>query len=153
MLGWTKTSDTRQTSPRCLSTPHPTFCWKINWPERSRQCGPSGYSSPGPTLDKSLKAGRSLCPVISLHYYLDRTSAKQGADLSHLQERFWRRYLPCHNFFMDQADWSCATSSLIRKPSPNIRLKPIMWGPLLLLRPSSWEFPYDKFVSLSFEVT
>ena len=27
-----------------------------------------------PTLDKSLKADRSLCPVRALHYYLDRTS-------------------------------------------------------------------------------
>ena len=26
------------------------------------------------TLDKSLKADRSLCPVRALHYYLDRTS-------------------------------------------------------------------------------
>ena len=27
-----------------------------------------------PTLDKSLKSDRSLCPVRALHYYLDRTS-------------------------------------------------------------------------------
>ena len=41
---------------------------------QSRQCGPTGYSSPGPTLDKSLKAGRSLCPIRAMHYYLNRTS-------------------------------------------------------------------------------
>ena len=27
-----------------------------------------------PTLDRSLKSDRSLCPVRALHYYLDRTS-------------------------------------------------------------------------------
>ena len=35
-----------------------------------------------PTLDKSLKGDRSLCPVRALHYYLDRTSdLRQNKDL------------------------------------------------------------------------
>ena len=35
-----------------------------------------------PTLDKSLKSDRSLCPVRALRYYLDRTSdLRQNKDL------------------------------------------------------------------------
>ena len=35
-----------------------------------------------PTLDKSLKGDRSLCPVRALHYYLDRTSdLRQNKEL------------------------------------------------------------------------
>ena len=41
--------------------------------------------------------------------------------------------------------WPYVMSSLIRRPSPNIRLKPMMLGPLLLLRPSSRESPWKTF--------
>ena len=35
-----------------------------------------------PTLDRSLKSDRSLCPVRALHYYLDRTSdLRQNKEL------------------------------------------------------------------------
>ena len=34
-----------------------------------------------PTLDKSLKGDRSLCPVRALRYYLDRTSDQQNKEL------------------------------------------------------------------------
>ena len=35
-----------------------------------------------PTLDKSLKEDRSLCPVRALHYYLDKTQdLRQGKEL------------------------------------------------------------------------
>ena len=35
-----------------------------------------------PTLDKSLKGDRSLCPVRALHYYLDRTlDLRQNKEL------------------------------------------------------------------------
>ena len=44
----------------------------------SRQCGPTGYTSPGPqTLDRSLKSDRSLFPVRALRYYLDRSSGRR----------------------------------------------------------------------------
>ena len=51
-----------------------------------------------PTLDKSLKSDRSLCPVRALRY-LDRTS-----DLCLLQERLRQRHLPCHYLLMDQTN-------------------------------------------------
>ena len=35
-----------------------------------------------PSLDKSLKEDKSLCPVRALHYYLDRTKdLRKGKDL------------------------------------------------------------------------
>ena len=40
-----------------------------------------------PTLDKSLKSDRSLCPVRALRYYLDRTSELGGVSICLLQER------------------------------------------------------------------
>ena len=46
-----------------------------------------------PTLDRSLKSDRSLCPVRALRYYLDRTS-----DLRQNKE------LVCHHLLMDQTD-------------------------------------------------
>ena len=42
----------------------------------SRQCGPRGITALAPTLDRSLKSDRSLCPVRALCYYLDRTSGR-----------------------------------------------------------------------------
>ena len=42
----------------------------------SRQCGPRGITALAPTLDRSLKSDRSLCPVRALRYYLDRTSGR-----------------------------------------------------------------------------
>ena len=58
-----------------------------------------------PTLDKSLKDDRSLCPVRALCYHLGRTS-----DLRHnkelvfvsFQERFQQGHLSCHHLLMDQ---------------------------------------------------
>ena len=60
-----------------------------------------------PTLDKSLKSDRSLCPVRSLRYYLRhylRLKAEQGVSLCFLQERFRQGHLPCHYLLMDQAN-------------------------------------------------
>ena len=36
--------------------------------------GPVGIPAMAPTLDKSLKANCSLCPIKAMHYYLERTS-------------------------------------------------------------------------------
>ena len=43
-------------------------------------------------------------------------------------------------------------SSVTKKPSPYIRLKPVMSGPLLLLRPPSWESPWSGFCQPATEV-
>ena len=50
MLGKTKTSDTSQTGQRCLY-PAPSLLFQEPAGQgESRQCGPSGYASPGPQL-------------------------------------------------------------------------------------------------------
>ena len=61
---------------RCPCTRHPAFSPRISWPRGSRQCGPRGITALAPTLDRSLKSDRSLCPVRALRYYLDRTSGR-----------------------------------------------------------------------------
>ena len=48
------------------------------WPGFCSACG----HSLAPSLDKSLTEDKSLCPVIALRYYLDRTKdLRQGKDL------------------------------------------------------------------------
>ena len=71
MLGYIRTSDTSQAGLRCPCTPHPAFYPRTSW---LRKVQILSYQPWPPTLDKSLKGDRSLCPVRALRYYLDRTS-------------------------------------------------------------------------------
>ena len=73
MLGKTEILDT---SPTGQSVPVPVT--QLSLQESAgqrgpRQCGPRGITALAPTLDRSLKSDRSLCPVRALRYYLDRT--------------------------------------------------------------------------------
>ena len=77
----TRILDTSQTGQRCLCTHHPAFFLRTSWLRRVQIVWPQCYTSLAPTLDKSLKSDRSLCPVRALPYYLDRTS-----DLSQNKE-------------------------------------------------------------------
>ena len=88
-----------------------------------------------PTLARSLKSDWSLCPVRALRYYLDRTS-----DLRLNKELVFVSFKKGFD-----KDISPATSSQTRKPSPYIRLKPVMSGPLLLPRPSSQESHWNRY--------
>ena len=55
--------------------PSPSFLSKNQLAEKSPDSvAPGVITALAPTLDRSLKSDRSLCPVIALHYYLDRTS-------------------------------------------------------------------------------
>ena len=92
-----------------------------------------------PSLDRPLKGDRSLCPVRALRYYLDRTAdLRQNKELVFVS--FKTSHLPPSPHGSNRL-WFCAMSSLTRRPSPYIRLKPMMLGPLLLLRPSNQGFP------------
>ena len=95
-----------------------------------------------PAMDKSLKADRSQWPVSALHYYLDRTSGRtRSLPWSPSRKALTKiSSLPLSSHGWSK-QWSYAMNSQIRRPLPYIRLKPMMWGPLLLLRPSSQEFP------------
>ena len=47
MLGKTGILDTNPIGQRCPRIHYPAFYPRISWPRGSRQCGPSGYNSPG----------------------------------------------------------------------------------------------------------
>ena len=83
MLGRTGISDTNLTGQRCPCTHHPAFFPKISWLKRAQIVWPRWLYQPWPpTLDRSLKADRSLCLVRALRYYLDRTSdLRQNKEL------------------------------------------------------------------------
>ena len=84
MLGYIRTSDTSQTGLRCLCTPHPAFYPRTSWLRRAQiVVALVVIPALAPTLDKSPKGDRSLCPVRALRYYLDRTSdLRQNKELA-----------------------------------------------------------------------
>ena len=50
MLGYLRTSDTSETSPRCLFTPHPAFFPRTSWPKRVQTIWPRWLFQPWPPL-------------------------------------------------------------------------------------------------------
>ena len=98
-----------------------------------------------PTLDRSLKADRSLCPVRALRYYLDRTSGRiRNWSLSPSKTASTKTSpLPLSPPGSNRL-WSYVMSSRIRRPIPYIRIKPMMYGPLLLPKPSSQGSPWSR---------
>ena len=120
---------------------HPAFYPRVSWLRRAQIVWPQcSYQPWPPTLDKSLKGDRSLCPVRALRYYLDRTSdLRQNKELVFVsfKKGFDKDISPATiSSWIKQTVILCL-SSLIRRPLHCIRLKPMMSGPLLLLRPSS----------------
>ena len=83
MLGYIRTSDTSQTCLKCLCYPSPSFLSKNQLAkEGPDSMAPVVIPALVPTLDKSLKGVRSLCPIRALCYYLDRTSdLRQNKEL------------------------------------------------------------------------
>ena len=76
MLGKTEILDTNPTG-QGVPVPVTQLSLEESAGQRgSRQCGPRGITALAPTLDRSLKSDRSLCPVRALCYYLDRTSGR-----------------------------------------------------------------------------
>ena len=63
--------------------PSPMFLAKNHLAKEGPECvAPVVIPALAPTLDKSLKEDRSLCPVRALHYYLDKTQdVRQGKEL------------------------------------------------------------------------
>ena len=57
--------------------PSPSFLYKDQLAkEGPDSVAPGVITALAPTLDRSLKSDRSLCPVRALRYYLDRTSGR-----------------------------------------------------------------------------
>ena len=64
------------TGQRCPCTHHPPFA-KNQLAKEGPDCvAPVVIPALAPTLDRSLKYDRSLCPVRALRYYLNRTSGR-----------------------------------------------------------------------------
>ena len=76
MLGRTKSSDTSLTGQRCLYPESSLLSKNQLAKEGPASVAPVIIAVLAPTLDKSLKADRSLCPDRALHYYLDSTSGR-----------------------------------------------------------------------------
>ena len=98
-----------------------------------------------PTLDKSLKSDRSLCPVRALRYYLDRTSGRIRSWFLSPSRKVSTKssHLPPSPHGSSRPR-SYVMSSLTRRPTLCIRLKPMMSGPLRLPRPSNPESPWNR---------
>ena len=100
-----------------------------------------------PTLDKSLKEDRTLCPVRALRYYLDKTK-----DL--LQANSWSLCLSRRTsirtslllrFLLGLNKPSCcAINCPMRMHNNCIRSEPMMCGPLQLLRPFKEVCPWTR---------
>ena len=138
MLG---TSDTSQTGLKCLY-PSPSFLSKNQLAkEGPDSVAPVIIPALTPTLDKSLKGNRSLCPVRALHYYLDRTSdLRQNKELVFVsfKKGFDKNISPA-----TISSWIKQTVILCYELSDQeaLTLKPMMFWHLLLLRPSSLGSP------------
>ena len=78
MLGYIRTSDTSQSL-----YPSPSFLSKNQLAkEGPDSVAPVVIPALAPSLDRSLKDDRSLCPVRALRYYLDRTTdLRQNKEL------------------------------------------------------------------------
>ena len=83
MPGYTKTSRHQADWSKVSLYPSPSFLSKNQLvKEGPDSVAPVVIPALAPTLDKSLKGDRSLCPVRALHYYLDRTSdLRQNKEL------------------------------------------------------------------------
>ena len=125
--------------------PSPSFLSKNQLAKEGPDCvAPVVIPALAPTLDRSLKSDRSLCPVRALRYYLDRTSGRiKSWSLSPLRKASTKiSHLPLSPHGSNRL-WSYTMSSQTKRPTLCIRSKP-MSGPLLLLRHSKLEFPWNR---------
>ena len=83
----------------------PSFLAKNHLAKEGPECvAPVVIPALAPTLDKSLKEDRSLCPVRALRYDLDKTQdLRQGKELVFVsfKKRFHEGYLSCYNLVLD----------------------------------------------------
>ena len=125
--------------------PSPSFLFKNQLAkEGPDSVAPVVIPALAPSLDRSLKFDRFVCPVRVLHYYLNRTSdIRQNKDLDFVsfKKRFDKDISPATiSSWIKQTVILCyPMRSLTRRPILYIRLKTMMSGPLLPIRPSSQE--------------
>ena len=77
----TEISGSKQIGQRCPFISLPPSCPRTSWLVMA-QIAPVVIPALSPSLDRSLKEDRSLCPVRMLHYYLDKTQElRQNKEL------------------------------------------------------------------------
>ena len=145
MLGYIRTSDTSQTGLRCLCTPHPASYPRISWLRKVQIVWHQWSSQPWHHL--WIGHSRVTGPYVQLEPCVTTWTGLQTSG----RIRSWslspsRRVLIKTSRLPPSPHgsnrlWFCAMSSLTRRPSPYIRLKPMMLGPLLLLRLSNQGSP------------
>ena len=85
--------------------PSPSFLSKIQLAKKGPDSvAPGVITALAPTLDRSLKSDRSLCPVIALRYYLDRISGRLRRWVLSPLRKVSTRHLTCHYLLLVQAD-------------------------------------------------
>ena len=85
--------------------PHPAFSPRFSWPKKGPDSvAPGVITALAPTLDRSLKSDRSLCPVIALRYYLDRISGRIRRWVLSPLRKVSTRHLTYHYLLLVQAD-------------------------------------------------
>ena len=149
MLGRKEISDTNLTGQRCPCTHHPAFFQRINWPKRVHTVWPQWIFQPWPQLwiDPSSLIGPS---VWSEHYATIWTGPQTSGRIRSWSLSPSRKvstktsHLPPSPHGSNRLR-SYVMSFLIKRPTLYIMSKPMMSGPLLLLRLSNRESPWNRF--------
>ena len=138
MLGNTRTSDTSLTSLRCPCTLHPAFCQRMSWPKRVQTVWPQWLYQPWPQLWINLWSltGPSVWSELCAAIWTGPQTSPSRRVLTKTSHQLL-------SSLESSKLWSCVMSSLIKRPTLYIRSKS-MSGPLLLLRPSSRESPWNR---------
>ena len=145
MLGYIRPSDTNQTGLRCPCTPHPGSYARISWLKRVQIVWPQWSLQPWHHLwighSRVINPYVQLEPCATTWTGLQILGRIRSWFLSPSRKGLTKTSpLPPSPHGSNKL-WFCAMSSLTRRPSPCIRLKPMMLGPLLLLRPSNQGYP------------
>ena len=146
MLGSRKTSDTKDTGPKCLSTSRPAFSPRTSWPKRVQTVWPRCLLMPWPQLYMNqsrliyhcahLEPCTTIWQDLRQNKELVFVSFKKGLDKDRSPATI--------------SSWIKQTMILSYKLSDQESLtlhqvKPMLLGPVLLLKLSSWVSPQNRY--------
>ena len=108
MLGYKRTSHTSQTGLRCPCTPHPAFFPRTSWLRRAQILLPLVViPALAPTLDKSLKGDRSLCPVHDVRASAASIAFQSGVSLEQILSAYhWKSHNTFTQFYFKDVAWA-----------------------------------------------
>ena len=148
MPGNTKISGTSLTGHRCPYIHLPAFFPRTSWPRRVQSVWPQWWYQPWPQLwiDPSSLIGHSVQsePCVTTWTGPQISGSIRSWSLSPSRKVLTRiSHLPLSPHGSNKL-WSYAMTFQTRRPTHYIRSKPMMSGPLLLLRHSKLEFPWNR---------